>query len=329
MAISIRVSVEGYKQKPSMDEYRKQVYKLKNLDNVKVARKQLGALIETGHSFILAEFNEAGSILADNVKQVELLGLDVDSKDNPISMQEFMQLIQKDLGITPVIAYPTFSDKGDFKKFRLIYRFYKPICRDEYKVISNGLYSLYNKYLDRQAININRVWQGTNKAVVVNYNDVCIDEKVIEKIKTFIPVEAMTNISYENMNTRALKFEGNLKKLNNMYIKGKYKHECSEWINKSIDIVDFLYTFYGWQGKKEGNRIVGRCPLHNGDNKRAFVVFTQTNTYSCFTECGTGNIITLAQKFFNTTDFSSIIFQLMAEYSTLEIESDWVGYYKF
>ena len=52
-----------------------------------------------------------------------------------------------------------------------------------------------------------------------------------------------------------------------------------------------------------------------GDNKGAFSIFTNTNTYTCFTHCGTGNVITLAYKVYNTNDFTSVVLQLIQDYN--------------
>ncbi len=39
---------------------------------------------------------------------------------------------------------------------------------------------------------------------------------------------------------------------------------------------------------KKGDRLVGPCPIHHGDNPRAFVVSISKNLWHCFTRCNTG-----------------------------------------
>lgn len=42
---------------------------------------------------------------------------------------------------------------------------------------------------------------------------------------------------------------------------------------------------------RKGNRLVGPCPLHGGDNPRAFVVDLEKSCWYCFTRCATGGDI--------------------------------------
>lgn len=39
---------------------------------------------------------------------------------------------------------------------------------------------------------------------------------------------------------------------------------------------------------KQGDRLVGPCPIHHGDNPHAFVVSMSKNLWHCFTRCNTG-----------------------------------------
>jgi len=49
--------------------------------------------------------------------------------------------------------------------------------------------------------------------------------------------------------------------------------------------------------KRTGNRLVGPCPLHGGDNPNAFVVQLDRNLWYCFTRCGTGgDVIELVRR---------------------------------
>lgn len=40
--------------------------------------------------------------------------------------------------------------------------------------------------------------------------------------------------------------------------------------------------------RRDGHRLVGRCPVHHGDNPRAFVVDLDRNLWYCFTGCASG-----------------------------------------
>lgn len=49
--------------------------------------------------------------------------------------------------------------------------------------------------------------------------------------------------------------------------------------------------------KRRGNDLVGSCPVHGGDNPRAFVVNLEKNVWYCFTRCqGGGDVIELVRK---------------------------------
>ncbi len=49
--------------------------------------------------------------------------------------------------------------------------------------------------------------------------------------------------------------------------------------------------------KRRGDRLVGRCPLHGGDNHRAFVVTLSKKLWYCFTGCRAGgDVVELARR---------------------------------
>lgn len=49
--------------------------------------------------------------------------------------------------------------------------------------------------------------------------------------------------------------------------------------------------------RRDGQRLVGRCPVHGGDNPRAFVVEPQRNLWYCFTACARGgDVIDLIRR---------------------------------
>ena len=47
--------------------------------------------------------------------------------------------------------------------------------------------------------------------------------------------------------------------------------------------------------KRRGQRLVGPCPVHGGDNPQAFVVDLDRDLWYCFTRCqGGGDVVELA-----------------------------------
>ncbi len=63
-------------------------------------------------------------------------------------------------------------------------------------------------------------------------------------------------------------------------------------LKKNVSIASVL-SDKGLSGrfKKRGDRLVGSCPIHGGDNPNAFVVSLSKNNWYCFTGCNTGGDI--------------------------------------
>ena len=56
------------------------------------------------------------------------------------------------------------------------------------------------------------------------------------------------------------------------------------------------------QMKQYKHQWVGPCPIHGGDNPRAFVVSQQKNLWNCFTQCqGGGDVITFVMRLDNSS----------------------------
>lgn len=54
--------------------------------------------------------------------------------------------------------------------------------------------------------------------------------------------------------------------------------------------------------KQRGQRLVGPCPVHGGDNPRAFVVDCSRNLWHCFTHCqGGGDVVELLRRLEHTS----------------------------
>lgn len=48
--------------------------------------------------------------------------------------------------------------------------------------------------------------------------------------------------------------------------------------------------------KRQGDRLVGPCPIHGGDNPNAFVVSLSKNLWHCFTGCNGGDLVDLVRR---------------------------------
>jgi len=63
-------------------------------------------------------------------------------------------------------------------------------------------------------------------------------------------------------------------------------------ITAILDDKGLLGTF-----RRQGDRLVGSCPVHGGDNPNAFVVSLRKNLWYCFTGCNTGgDIVDLVRR---------------------------------
>lgn len=85
-----------------------------------------------------------------------------------------------------------------------------------------------------------------------------------------------------------------------------YKMELDE-IKQRLSIEDVL-SYYGiFNLKRSGNLLYGSCPIHQGDNPRAFNVSLDENLWNCFTHCGGGSVIDLIMKIENISLYESIL----------------------
>ncbi|KUO56859.1 MAG: hypothetical protein APF80_13405 [Alphaproteobacteria bacterium BRH_c36] len=55
--------------------------------------------------------------------------------------------------------------------------------------------------------------------------------------------------------------------------------------------IDIALAHYGITLKVSGPRLVGCCPIHDGTNKRAFVVSTDHRAWHCFGDCKRGGTV--------------------------------------
>lgn len=77
----------------------------------------------------------------------------------------------------------------------------------------------------------------------------------------------------------------------------------STWVNfadikKRVSLADVLLKFYRIDNlKHDGDKLIGPCPVHQGDSPRAFHADTTKNLWHCFSKCqGGGNQLDLVAK---------------------------------
>lgn len=60
-------------------------------------------------------------------------------------------------------------------------------------------------------------------------------------------------------------------------------------IRERVSLEQVLLEFYGLENlKRDGAKLIGPCPVHNGDSKRAFHADLAKNVWHCFTGCRRG-----------------------------------------
>ncbi len=75
------------------------------------------------------------------------------------------------------------------------------------------------------------------------------------------------------------------------------------WVNfadirKRVSIEDVLLRYYRITNlKRDGTKLSGPCPVHDGDSPRSFHVELDKNIWHCFSKCqGGGNQLDLVAK---------------------------------
>ena len=69
-------------------------------------------------------------------------------------------------------------------------------------------------------------------------------------------------------------------------------------------LIETVLDKYGYLNnlKRSGDKLYGACPIHGGDNPKAFNVSIDKNLWNCFTYCGGGSVIDLIMTI-EMTDF--------------------------
>lgn len=307
----IRMSKNGYQEKPNKDDLKAISWQIKNQNCKKVTYEELAQLLEKGYSVSLAKYKDNCSSLSKTYAEyAECIALDIDSKEKIIKLDDMKKLLFDKFGIVPIIEYRTFSDV-DNTRFRLIYRI-------ENKIDSEAFERLYMalvwkiKYLDHATKNMSRIWAGTNKKVIYNQNDNPINFELLYKLINNYDKMIQRKINAEK---KAFKKNVNFDTSNDRYIKPEYKKAIMDYIIDNTNLADYIQNKFGGNFKKSGGHSVGCCCLHGGDNKSALVI--SDKIYTCFTKCGTGNIFTVAKKYYNISNFSELVFRIADEHGII------------
>ena len=300
-----------YTIKPASTDIAGIQIRLKNMDQVEFSLEELIKTIEQGSSFYLCEFKENKSVAISNVLGTSMLAVDIDNKEHITTLEEVLELIRTNFNSTPMLSYHTFSSSKDIPKFRIIYKLNRFVVPEEFKKVYNMLILTINKeyeVIDNQASNINRLWAGSNKKVIVYDNQTPLNaDEIISRIPK-APERKKAPKIIDN--------PSNYKHSDKFYLKN-HRLVAQQLIDE-IDIRDFLETHWGVRIEK--NRCC--CPIHGSDNKTSLAIYD--TTVHCYTSCGTMNIINLAREYWKIHDFEEIAFRLIEEYD-LDINENLLG----
>lgn len=330
--LKIRLGNVGFKRKPSSKEMALVANHFKRKESsITLSFKDLADKIGEGRCFILAKFKDVYGLTSDLIESHKCLALDIDSKTNPIKMMDMIELIKSKYGITPIIYYQTFSDVN-MTKFRLIYRLEDEIDSEVYSLLYEAFVWRFGKYLDAATKNAGRMWCGTDKEVYFNECDCPIDFKLIMTMIT-----SYQNKLKRDKDKKQRQRQNDIKSKNNyinnqdFYIlKGKSDEVC-EWIINNISLSDFFILKFGCVFSEKYGKFYSSCPLdnHPGDrsNDKAFVIDKNDSRYTCFSHCGTGNIITAAKMIYGDVGFTNLV-ALLSKDMGFNLKSEWIGEYK-
>jgi len=83
---------------------------------------------------------------------------------------------------------------------------------------------------------------------------------------------------------------------------------------KRVVSIERVLAAYGAlpQMRRQGNRLIGACPIHNGDNLQAFVADLERNLWYCFTQCATGGDVVDLVRGVERVDFRGAAERLAA-----------------
>lgn len=312
MSVYVRYSKEGYQVKPTREQMAKISWQIQNQNCKKVSYEELSKLLENGHSVSLAKYKDnCNNIKKEYAEYAECIAIDVDSKDKPITLEDMKELFFKKFDILPIIEYNTFSDTNN-TRFRLIYRLSDKIDIETFERLYRA-FTWKIKYLDNATTDISRIWAGTNKIVVYNKHDKPITFELM--VKLINAYDSMIKRKEEKKRKTIMANKSNITYANDKYIKPEFKRDIMEYIVKNTDLTEYIISKFGGNFRDKNGSKVGCCSLHGGDNAGALVI--TGGIYTCFTHCGTGNIFTVAKKYYNVSNFSELAFRLADEHGLI------------
>jgi len=161
------VSINGFQEKPSHEEYRKMAYTTKEL-----TLEEIKTHLEKGHTICCwFDFTKEFKFYGKGIKVNHFLGsygICIDLDDQTIDIDEKI----KEIKLKPTIAYHTFSHKNIKGKYRyrFIYIFKDLLDKGNYKILYDYICDINNLEYDKRARTPYQLMHGTNQPVYL-YKD--------------------------------------------------------------------------------------------------------------------------------------------------------------
>lgn len=309
-----------YKQKPQGQEFGAISRRLEARPGKNISVEEFKNELEKGKSYLSGSFiDRSKGRKADNIENINFFSLDVDNhyldkNNNDVytnyTRQDAINKVKELLGITPVIAYTTFTgiNNNGSERFRLIY-FIDLFC-------GSGEVALILKYISENSGDIfDKACKDTSRIFLATDQDITIyDDYIklsIDKINEIKALEAKRIETTQRQRT----------KRTNRSTDTNYSDDIVNEL-KSLDISDYLISQgYGDIEKyKDGYRMP--CPIHNGTNKNFYI--NQVNgvwLYKCFSKCsGDGGSIIDLHSELNNLNTGQAIKELLEIYNIKALE---------
>lgn len=249
----------------------------------------------------------------------DLLIFDIDNEDdyNIKSLESLVRDFKDHLECEPIFAYPTFSDSGTMRRYRVIYRFEKPIVKKKYVAI----YSLFVytfKFLDEKCRHAERLFFGTNKTGI-KYQDSYIRENIIEALES--RYKEQEQAIHEHFTRKLFKVPNvdlDYPEITQRYQLTEYAKQERHvylYLRSNICCYDLMQDLYGQlDHKKYRHPDMYRCPVHGGDHGDNLKYYPKTDSFTCFSECNQYfDTVTLLQMKYNTCNMTVVYYKAVED----------------
>ena len=215
--IKVCLDYKKYTSKPSF----KDIGKINNRISEKMTEITIEELANCvgnkGQTFTPAIFDGARNI--NNVKEIQLIALDFDNKEDKIvSFRDVVERSER-LGLDIAFAYETFSSRN-CSKFRIVFKYFEPIInKDFFKIIMNIFLEIFPE-ADRATKDSSRIFFGGKGLLLEPKNNSVFPNRLFASLYMYLSANAKTKV--EKIKIFAMQ--------NNIYIeRNTFKLDCIKY----------------------------------------------------------------------------------------------------